>query len=631
MTGFLDEKQAHRQLQMEKRHLRNWGLVATSDWMPMYPTSGLAWTSQPETFHTALAYLVNGNGNEAWELIDTGLRTLYRSRWAPGNFGAWSLAISSEKTDTDLPDWAIAGPFAEAVVRGLFGIEPRLQDRTVTITPTFPSGWRDVGIKTPVLAYDYDETADTITISARSTEELRKVFRVPVTGARILSVTLNGEPAEFVLDPHVGRALLVAAEQERGLEAMLVIEMEKTGARIEEPQVAPVGDTLTVTAKDATIEEIDDPQGLLAETKLADGVLTARVNDIDAECATVFLLVRAGDTQYWHPIDLDIKPALGIGAGIEYEEHAYYYFITNNTQSSLTLTLASSFLGDEHRETVGFDPGRRAGFAYPLGDALATRVVPGTNPFTVHISGDREETIRIDLRAWDILNIAGDTRCRFRTVDLTDVANADFEKLFHYDYPRGAFDVPGAIYSLSANKWAPDVRGDGLRAGYRWPGMEDFIGKETLEQTARQGVLYTEQGIPFVAMSGESDAVVATLWTTFPNEITIPVGARARKIYFLVAGTQQNMNYMVPNVTFVVHYADGTSQEHDLVPPRNYHHLYHPAFTDDSAEVRLNEHTTADLVELTTDPAREITTITMSAQALDTIVALLGVTLLEPR
>ena len=59
-------------------------------------------------------------------------------------------------------------------------------------------------------------------------------------------------------------------------------------------------------------------------------------------------------------------------------------------------------------------------------------------------------------------------------------------------------------------------------------------------------------------------------WRNFPDHLTVPVGTRARKIYFLISGITFPMQSQIANAQIVIRYTDGKESKLDLVNPENF-------------------------------------------------------------
>ena len=116
---------------------------------------------------------------------------------------------------------------------------------------------------------------------------------LPVQCKEIENVTVNGLKLKWELLPAVGRSL-IKIEIPQCDKAKVEIETGKTL-----PYYAPgnlernVGDVVDFSAKDARIISVEDPQGVLEQQKLENGMLTVKLS-INVGFHTVIAMVMAG-------------------------------------------------------------------------------------------------------------------------------------------------------------------------------------------------------------------------------------------------------------------------------------------------------------------------------------------------
>ena len=78
-------------------------------------------------------------------------------------------------------------PLCHVAVRGLFGIEPALDEGRLDICPAFPSAWREASIRTPDVSYTYRREGNQATMTIRTPRPLVKRVRANLSGPEIVT------------------------------------------------------------------------------------------------------------------------------------------------------------------------------------------------------------------------------------------------------------------------------------------------------------------------------------------------------------------------------------------------------------------------------------------------------------
>ena len=81
-------------------------------------------------------------------------------------------------------------------------------------------------------------------------------------------------------------------------------------------------------------------------------------------------------------------------------------------------------------------------------------------------------------------------------------------------------------------------------------------------------VAWTTDGIPFKTnKTGPNIGAVCLLNKSFPAKLSFPVRASGRTLYLMISGMSHPPQSHVTNLRITLHYADGTTEPHDLVNP----------------------------------------------------------------
>ncbi|MFZ9938582.1 MAG: hypothetical protein ACO3JG_16215, partial [Luteolibacter sp.] len=262
----------------------------TSNWVPA------EWSVRElyhgDNFAMALGYFLSGQGDEGWELFKgTMLESMYGDS-APragfhgtdnGGFASNFISpggLSHPGCAIDFND--IASMFCRTVVEGLFGYRPDYPNGMVTLGPGLPSGWDHASIKTPDFGLAFKRHGAVDRYTATLARPARMRFRIPVRAGTVNSVTVNGRPAQWTIEPWTGCGML-SLETPRAARADVAITL---AGRV--PQ-APAIAISKVVGENKKLDGAIDPQGCLAASaKPGRHMAFARVNRGNVPCLQVY-------------------------------------------------------------------------------------------------------------------------------------------------------------------------------------------------------------------------------------------------------------------------------------------------------------------------------------------------------
>jgi hypothetical protein len=234
-------------------------------------------------------------------------------------------------------------------------------------------------------------------------------------------------------------------------------------------------------------------------------------------------------------------------------------------------------------------------------------------------------------------------------VELTPYFNDRVTEIFKpgkYLSPRSPF-VSLAIPSQGIGAWAGHVNATaeiddiGLRAA----------------AAAGSGKITLPNGVPFTT-PGPGDArniLFVSQWDNYPDEATVTLTGRARRIHLLMAGSTNHMQSRIDNGEVIVTYTNGTTSRLALRNPETWWPIEQDYFIDDyqfrvdgplptrvdlkTGRVRVLDLVTfagqgrtvpggaATVLELALDPAKELQSLTVRALANEVVIGLMAATL----
>jgi len=98
----------------------------------------------------------------------------------------------------------------------------------------------------------------------------------------------------------------------------------------------------------------------------------------------------------------------------------------------------------------------------------------------------------------------------------------------------------------------------------------------------------------------------------------------------MIAGSCMPWQNFIPNGRIAVNYQDGTQQILDLIPPYNYDCLIREHFAETTHMEPLDKDCHADILDILTEPNKTIANIEFSCVVIETIIGVMGVTVVTP-
>jgi hypothetical protein len=298
-AGLLTQEQAAESLQFTETGLERVQMPYggeecwPSNWVPSIWSVREMWAG--DDYQLALAYFQTGLGDDGWKVLRGMFPETAMFGNVPGDMG--HAAGGTDFNDCN-------SMFGRAVVEGLFGFRPDYADGQVLIAPQLPSTWDHASIRTPDFSLKYQRTGPQITESVSVAHKAALEVDVPVTTHKIVSVTVNHQPAQWTAAPGFGQSVVrvkIPATATASGDIDIAVTCQDALAFAPSAHLAGnTGDKLNLPAGDGTIEKIDDPEGVLTGiAKSGDGASATAGLTANAGDHSVFVETKTGDLEQW--------------------------------------------------------------------------------------------------------------------------------------------------------------------------------------------------------------------------------------------------------------------------------------------------------------------------------------------
>ncbi len=257
--------------------------VWTSNWLPHIWSIRELWPG--DNYHLALSYYKAGLPEDAWEIFRGSFMYSAFDYGIPGNLG-------DVRGGTDFGD--CIHPFSRTLVSGLFGYNPDYPNNKVTICPQFPASWDHASIELPDVRIAFNSGKNKITYRIGLARSENAEVMIPVRCKKIKKVMVNGIETGFDVLPGSGQSI-VRINLPEMTTAEIVI---RTGKSL--PYYMPVtiegkiGEKISIVAENSQIIEFEDPQDVLDNELIENGILTADLA-LNKGFHTLLTRVMAGD------------------------------------------------------------------------------------------------------------------------------------------------------------------------------------------------------------------------------------------------------------------------------------------------------------------------------------------------
>ena len=592
--------------------------VWSSNWYPTYPTVREIGTG--EIANLAQCYFRIGHGDEGFRVLKSIFWYMLK-RQNPGALPHWMM----DGYTGDMEHCDGVGSTMRAVAEGLFGLYPDLAHDHLTVQPGFPADWTKAACRNPDLGYSYVRDGATETVVIRTTKPTTRRLRLRARSDGVRSVTLDGKPAKLRYEAGVGCAFVVV-DAPKAQEATIVVTSAKAPLpTLQHQAVAAVGHPLVVRAKAGKITGHRDPQGVLKNAKTTGTSLRGTIAAAPGH-HTLFVELQGTAVRVWAPVDVEVREPLEIVEPRLTDKAARATFrLRNNTSSPVKLSGVVRLGGVERPLNASVPAGGTAEpIAVPITKAMA--LSPGRNPLAVEAkAGKTSYRLAADVTALDLFEKAPARKAALepQPLDIAAAFNDEMANIFNHKYltPRS----PHCSLQQALNGFQQWCGAHGER-------IKPFRLDTSL--LTKRATFTTPQGIPFATATTGRNVAFVSRYDNFPNELAIPVGRSARKVYLLIAGSTTPMESGIVNAQAVLHLAGGRTETLDLVNPDNFDMcatklpLYGP-YPRKANSFPIGADCRAQLFDIPLGRPERIERLELRCLSNDIVVGLLGVTTVE--
>ncbi|MBR4751346.1 MAG: hypothetical protein IK077_06270 [Thermoguttaceae bacterium] len=273
-AGLTDELQTLEALYYPEWALQNDAIgddgrmIWTSNWVPGTWSARERWPG--DNYHLAQMCFQSGLSDQGWELMKGAFTHTGFYREVPGNLG-------DRQGGTDFGD--CVHPFARCLVEGLFGYRPNYPKQEALIAPSFPRVWKNARLELPDYQIDYRNDGQKLTCLVGLARPTNIKLRLPVFAKKIRRVLAGGKEVDYQTLPYPGGTLVCV---DAGVNCTADVEIDYEEDDPTEAVVylkAEAGEELTLSFPDASVERVEDPEGVASQISVDGGAAQIKFAD----------------------------------------------------------------------------------------------------------------------------------------------------------------------------------------------------------------------------------------------------------------------------------------------------------------------------------------------------------------
>ena len=543
-----------------------------NDWWPIqwshhYVASG----DTCATFHSACTA---GDVDGHWPAMKTVVESAYMH-----NGSIWHATGSLSMEMDPL--------FLQAVVDGLFGVKPHFGKNLLVLKPSFPSTWGRADFRHVDVTYEYRQTDGGLWMKVATPVARRLRVELPVRAA-VAGVKLYGKPVAYKLQPAVNCCRLVI-EAPEAKQHLIEVSLEGRSPAVAGTLLCTVGKPVVFSVTGATVAKVHDPQEKMNQTR-AEGHKATLVPGAEGK-PTVFLELRAGNASWWHPLDLDVRqpwtiveeyiPGLNKGGpavaspAVDEKSKTLRIQIRNNNAAPVVGTAKITVAGKIFAEDVEIEPNATGTISLSLAEVWAL-LSPGSLPVRVELAGHNATASAVN---WNLGRGSDALTRRMQPINLGECYNAEMKRLFS-NATQWRIDYTGAQHGVDWRRPLPDLDQFGfvimnsVMSIFEYGNLpEQWKSGKHITGISIPADLSETLGLPLELASPPRKDILAICCTEpfeqFPSKVVLKLDKprRLEKVYLLTANLVKTLKCYYPGGEVVVHYADGSKQLHQLIPP----------------------------------------------------------------
>jgi len=305
-TGAVDPYQAYvitdwylRNCTFEDADRNVW--VLGSDWWPRVWSQGLNMPS--DSVMIGMTALLSGCFDDGVRILSSYAGPCYKA----ARFGdAYFLDTQQNphRVGCGIAAATCQGAWGRALVEGLFGVEPHLDEDYLTVRPNIPPSWKEASFERPGLAISFREADRHSTWKITTDSHVTARLELPLF-APVKSLQINGQAASAVIEPGIACGRLLVNTPPGGAELDLAFETANHSIQALTTNAVHQNGICEIACSGLDEVTADDRFGFFSDIGAQNGRLTMTLAKTGCGRATLFLNCRSGSLRWIQPVSFD--------------------------------------------------------------------------------------------------------------------------------------------------------------------------------------------------------------------------------------------------------------------------------------------------------------------------------------
>ncbi len=197
------------------------------------------------------------------------------------------------------------GAWTRALVEGIFGIRPHIDENHIVITPRTPKGLGHYTFDRPGLKIECDFTQLNKKMTVQTESDIYAKLQIPVK-MPVTAVLLDGKPVDYTIERAMAHGFVTLKTQTGG--GTVDVQTQAKNWHVRSPLSARPGDTIDIKIQGIDSYKVDDRFSFFDVISKDNDTLKLKLKKAACGRATVFLNCQKSNLKWIEPISLWTMP-----------------------------------------------------------------------------------------------------------------------------------------------------------------------------------------------------------------------------------------------------------------------------------------------------------------------------------
>jgi len=275
--------------------------VLGSDWWPRVWTQGLNLPS--DGIMIGMTALLSGCFDDGARILSSYARPAYKATLFGDAYFLDSYQ-NPHRVGCGIAAATCQGALGRALVEGIFGVSPHLDENYITVRPNIPRSWKKASFERPGLSVTFEENSGKGKWNIATSKGVSARLELPLF-APVKSLQVNGKKTAPAIEPGIACGRLMINTPPGGAELTMQYSSSDYSIQALTTRAVKVGEHCEVAYKGLDEVKADDRFGFFSHIRQQDGRIAMKLAKTGCGRATLFLNCRAGSLRWVEPVCFD--------------------------------------------------------------------------------------------------------------------------------------------------------------------------------------------------------------------------------------------------------------------------------------------------------------------------------------